>query len=201
MLERFLRKYLDRVTYPLVRALAAAGVSPVVVSVAGVVFAACAASLIVAGRTWPAGVLVVLSGLCDALDGTLARRAGRASVRGAFLDSTLDRIGETVLLLAFVWRFAYGRPVVALLAASLLAASMLFSYMRARAESLGLSGSAGFAARPERVVLLTVVSTFPSLALPAFSVALVVVVLSAIQRFNGVRAETARPPVGNERDG
>ena len=104
---------------------------------------------------------LLISGLLDVLDGDVARRGGTASAFGAFLDSTLDRLGEAALFsgiaIYFVTTAGQRWPILGL-GVSLLAlsGSFLVSYARARAEGLGLDCAVGIAQRPERIVGLGV---------------------------------------------
>ncbi len=116
-----------------------------------------AAALVVGDRLVLAGVVFVVGSLLDMLDGTLARLAQKVSPFGAFLDSTLDRASEGIVLAAIAYRMAeQGRPVDAALVVVALLGSLLVSYTRARAEALGLECKVGFMSRPERVVLLSI---------------------------------------------
>lgn len=116
-----------------------------------------AAALVVDDRLVLAGVVFVVGSLLDMLDGTLARLAQKVSPFGAFLDSTLDRASEGIVLAAIAYRLAeQGRPVDAALVVVALLGSLLVSYTRARAEALGLECKVGFMSRPERVVLLSI---------------------------------------------
>jgi len=91
------------------------------------------------------------------LDGSLARLSAMVTPFGAFLDSTLDRASEGVILAAVCYRFAVeGHAVDAALVVLALLGSLLVSYTRARAEALGVSAKVGIMSRPERVVLLAV---------------------------------------------
>jgi CDP-diacylglycerol--glycerol-3-phosphate 3-phosphatidyltransferase len=110
------------------------------------------------GSLLAGGIFLLLAGLCDVLDGDLARRLNRASRFGAFIDSTLDRVSEFVLfggVLMYVVRrpndYPLYEPVVVLLA---LMGSVLTSYARARAEGLGIECKVGVMERPERLGLL-----------------------------------------------
>lgn len=104
------------------------------------------------------GLLLLLSGLCDALDGKMARASGRATAFGAFYDSTLDRVGESALFLGIALFFVSGgvpeelAPAGAAAAIAALATGLLVSYTRARAEGLGLECKVGVVQRAERVV-------------------------------------------------
>jgi CDP-diacylglycerol---glycerol-3-phosphate 3-phosphatidyltransferase len=108
-------------------------------------------------RHWVLASLVfVVAGLVDSLDGTLARYQGRSSDFGAFLDSTLDRLAEGVIIGAIGLTFAQDGLDWALVACFVaLTASFLVSYARARAEGLGIAGSSGgLMGRPERLVIV-----------------------------------------------
>src|SRR5439155_64481 len=112
------------------------------------------------GWTRWGGVLLLLSGLCDMVDGRVARRGGMVTTFGAFYDSTLDRVGEAALFSGTAIYFLRGgvppgRVTLAVVACIVaLTASLLVSYTRARAEGLGLSVKVGIAQRAERVLLL-----------------------------------------------
>jgi phosphatidylglycerophosphate synthase len=98
------------------------------------------------------GYLLLLGGLFDILDGHVARRAGQATRRGAFLDSTLDRYADMLVLIGLA--IAYRESWVALPALATLVGTVATSYTRARAEGLGLSCRSGLMQRPERVVII-----------------------------------------------
>lgn len=102
-----------------------------------------------------AGVFVVGS-ILDILDGALARAGGKSTPFGAFFDSTTDRVGEGAMLAAIAFVFARaGNDVAALFTVLAVAGSFLVSYVRARAEALGLRGDVGLGSRAERVVVIT----------------------------------------------
>jgi CDP-diacylglycerol--glycerol-3-phosphate 3-phosphatidyltransferase len=117
----------------------------------------CAAAGLAVARLWVLASLVFFAaGLVDSLDGLLARHQGRVTAFGAFLDSTLDRLAEGVILGAIGLTFAADGNEWALAACFVaLTASFLVSYARARAEGLGISAaSAGLMGRPERLVIV-----------------------------------------------
>ena len=117
----------------------------------------CAAAVLTLERLWVIASLVfIASGLVDSLDGLVARHQGRVTAFGAFLDSTLDRLAEGVILGAIGITFAQDDLDWALGAAFVaLTASFLVSYARARAEGLGIPGSSGgLMGRPERLVIV-----------------------------------------------
>ena len=147
----------QRVLRPFARRLSAWGVTPNQVSLSGFALNVVAAVLIVGDQLLPAGIVWLLAGAFDMLDGTLARTCGLSGAFGAFLDSTLDRLSEGVVLAAACYHFAaIGQPVDAGLAALALVGSLTVSYARARAESLGATCTTGLLTRSERVLLIGV---------------------------------------------
>jgi CDP-diacylglycerol--glycerol-3-phosphate 3-phosphatidyltransferase len=116
------------------------------------------------GRVRLGGLLLLLSGVCDTLDGKVARSSGRVTSFGAFYDSTLDRLGEAALFAGIALYFASGGvpdalvPIAVVAAVAALVAGLMVSYTRARAEGLGLECKVGFAQRAERILALGVPS-------------------------------------------
>jgi CDP-diacylglycerol--glycerol-3-phosphate 3-phosphatidyltransferase len=105
---------------------------------------------------WVAATVFVLGSLLDILDGALARAGGKTTPFGAFLDSTTDRISEGFMLTAIAYILAtQDHPVFVAVAMAAMAGSILVSYTRARAETLGLRGDVGIGSRAERVVVIT----------------------------------------------
>jgi CDP-diacylglycerol--glycerol-3-phosphate 3-phosphatidyltransferase len=113
------------------------------------------------GNVIAGGILVLVSGYFDILDGALARRTNQATRFGAVLDSTLDRFSEAVVLLGITALFLTGRPQwisnewAVLLVSTTLIGSLLVSYIRARAETQGINCEVGIFTRAERVIVLT----------------------------------------------
>jgi phosphatidylglycerophosphate synthase len=142
---------------PLLSTLHRLGVTPNQITVVGTILNAGVAVLIIADHLVWAGVLVLVAGICDMLDGSLARMAKLSTPFGAFFDSTLDRISEGMVLAAICYVFAAkGQSVDAALAALALLGSLMVSYTRARAESLGLECKVGIMSRPERIILVAI---------------------------------------------
>jgi CDP-diacylglycerol--glycerol-3-phosphate 3-phosphatidyltransferase len=141
-----------------------------------------------------AAAVFLVGSIIDILDGALARSRGQATIFGAFIDSTTDRISEGAILCATTLVFArHGDtwPVAAVFVA--LVSSFLVSYTRARAEALGLDGKAGLMGRAERVVLLAaILAAAPWGALP-YGIALLAVLASATvaQRIFSVHRQLA----------
>lgn len=175
--------------------LARTGVSPNSVTWFGFLLTIVAALLITLGYFPASGVMVLAAGLCDSLDGALARRTGRVSRFGAVLDSTLDRASEGLLLLAilvFYVAHASERPVIAaLLVGFSLIGSYLVSYIRARAEGMGLSCEVGLSTRTERVVVM-VLGLILSQVMIALAVIAVLSLFTTGQRLIHVWRETKK---------
>lgn len=151
-----LRATARRVATPVALLLGRAGLTPNALTLLG--FAGtCLAALAAASGTWFwAGLLLGFFSLFDLLDGALARATGKLSSFGAFLDSTLDRTGESLVLAGVALGFVFvdfPAGVVAALAALVFAP--LVTYTRARAEALGVQGEVGLATRPARTLLLS----------------------------------------------
>ena len=127
--------------------------TPSAISWLGFVLALGAAVLVIIGYPFAAGFVVLLAGFFDILDGALARRIGQATPFGAVLDSTLDRLSEAVLLVAILVAFGGTLSLVLLVFFTLLG-SLLVSYIKARAEAVGLECQVGLFTRAERVVVL-----------------------------------------------
>jgi CDP-diacylglycerol---glycerol-3-phosphate 3-phosphatidyltransferase len=152
-----LRARLRGFAVPLALALGRLGLTPnslTLIGFAGTCLAAMAAAL----QLWlAAGVLVLVFGIFDLFDGALARATGKTSKLGAFLDSTLDRTGENLVLAGVAYgSAAAGFPLGSGLAALALALASVVTYARAKAEVIGLHGEVGIAPRPERLVVLAI---------------------------------------------
>ncbi len=184
---------------PVVSLLASFGVSPLLVSLFGLVLSGWGAVVVAKGSLLAGGIFLLLAGLCDVLDGDLARRLNRVSRFGAFIDSTLDRVSEFVLfggVLMYVVRrpndYPLYEPVVVLLA---LMGSVLTSYARARAEGLGIECKVGIMERPERLGLLALGLILGHRFLMAVMLLLAVTSLfTVVQRILHVHRASARSP-------
>jgi|TARA_B100000315_G_scaffold210777_1_gene207240 CDP-diacylglycerol--glycerol-3-phosphate 3-phosphatidyltransferase len=142
-------------TEPVVRLLARTSITPNIITWFGLALAVGAAVLITTGHLLVAGLVVLLAGFFDLLDGALARYTNRATRFGAVLDSTLDRLSEGVLLLGVMSLYAKEVETIGiLLAGTALLASMSVSYVRARAEAMGIECLVGLFTRAGRVVVL-----------------------------------------------
>lgn len=167
---RRLRSVVARVVDPVADALLRAGVSPDAVTVVGTIGVVVAALVLLPLGHLVAGPLVItVFALTDLLDGTMARRSGRVSPWGAFLDSTLDRFGDGAIFAGLVVYLA-GRGDDAVGAALALAALVLGSivpYARARAEGLGMRADVGIAERADRLLAVLLSTFLVGLGVPA----------------------------------
>ena len=144
-------------TEPVVRLLARTSITPNAITWFGLALAVGAAVLITTGQLLVAGLVVLLAGFFDLLDGALARRTDRVTRFGAVLDSTLDRLSEGALLLGIMVFYAREADTIGvLLAGAALLASMSVSYVRARAEAMGFECQVGLFTRAGRVIVLVV---------------------------------------------
>ena len=152
--RRIVSAYLE---IPVARGLAYLGLSPNAVTTFGLLIAGVAAYLVSVGYLWAGGVALLVSGLLDLFDGALARITSRVSPFGALLDSFVDRASEAAVLLGLLV-FYLSRSSVegAILVYLALVGSVLVSYLRARAEGLGIECRVGVMTRPERVAVLGV---------------------------------------------
>lgn len=153
----------------------------------GVLMSGAAAVAIANGALRGGLLLLALTAIPDVLDGAVAKASGTASPRGAFFDSTMDRVADAMLLGGVAWYLQSTQPGhVALLAMAVLGASLLISYERAKAEALGFDARGGLMERAERLVLLGFALLFDSLLVPVLWLMLVLTVFTAAQRFHKV---------------
>ncbi|TDI93426.1 MAG: CDP-alcohol phosphatidyltransferase family protein [Chloroflexi bacterium] len=170
---------------PAVSLLVALKFTPTAATLVGLIIAGVAAYFVSQGDFLVGGALVLVSSAFDLLDGGIARSTGRVSKRGALVDSVFDRVAEVVVLLGLAVYFLSGpdsSQTGVLLAFVAVAGSLMVSYVRARAEGLGVTGTAGFLTRPERVVI-TVVSLMAGYPMIALWILGVGTPLSAAWRF------------------
>lgn len=182
-LQKWIENRFLTLTQPLCNWLAGRRVNPNIVSFSGFLISAFSGMLYGAGYLFWGGIGILLAGTCDAVDGRLARQTGRDSSTGAFIDSTLDRFGEIFIFCGLAWHYA-GQPgtgrLMVLLTILALTGSLMVSYIRARAEGLGLSCKVGWMQRPERMVVLIVGSLAGALPVVGFAILNITIGLLAI---------------------
>lgn len=139
---------------PIAKLLVSLRIHPHALTGSGFVFSLIAANFFRLGQFLYGGILVILAGICDVLDGRLARETQKISRFGALMDSTLDRYSEVVIYMGLAFYFAPLRPYIVLLIILAITGSFMVSYTRARAEGLGIECKIGMMQRPERITFL-----------------------------------------------
>jgi CDP-diacylglycerol---glycerol-3-phosphate 3-phosphatidyltransferase len=211
MLNKFARALFTRLFTPVARALLRLGVTPDVVTLVGTLGVSLGALVFFPrGQLFVGTMVIVAFVFSDMIDGTMARLSGRSSAWGAYLDSTLDRIGDAAVFGGLVLYYAgTGRhqghsQLGVALALTCLVLGSLTSYARARAEGIGLRADVGIAERSDRLVAILLTTGFVGIGVPG-QVMLVVLALLAlaslttvVQRMLYVRkqalARDTRPP-------
>jgi len=159
------------------------GITPNMISLVGLAGNLLAAYLVTQEALLAAGVVYLVFSALDFVDGAVARATGMVSKFGAVFDAVLDRASEAIVLVACAWYFAdRGEQVQAAVAYAGLFGSIAVSYMRARAETNGLSMREGLFRRQERVVLLGLGLVFNGLTIAIWVLA-ALANLTAVQRF------------------
>jgi archaetidylinositol phosphate synthase len=183
-----LRGSLGDVLASMGRAASKAVPSPTFWTVVGLLFAFLAFLFYGGHHSFLAGLLLAVSGFFDVLDGAVARATGRTSQRGAFLDSTLDRVSEVVVFLGILVG-GYTSPFLVMLALSL---SLLVSYTRAKGDALGVSlAGKGVGERSERLLVLIVASLLGIVGIGVLLIALLALI-TFVQRVVAVSRALAR---------
>jgi len=153
--EQVLRQAASTIVSPFVRAAAKLHISPNALTLTGLVISLVSAVIVGSGYLLAGGLVMLFSGLFDMIDGALARSTGKTTKFGALMDSVSDRVSEAALLCALLVMYTLrGSTPGAFLAAAALVGSFLTSYIRARAEGLGLECRVGMFTRAERVIVL-----------------------------------------------
>lgn len=205
MLNKFARPVATIIFTPLARLLLRLGVSPDAVTVIGTLGVAFGALYFYPlGELWWGTLFITAFVFTDLLDGTMARMSGRTSSWGAFLDSTLDRVGDAAVFGGLILYFT-GRgddDLTAALALACLILGFIVSYARARAEGLGYTCDVGIAERADRLVATLVTTGFCGLFLPMWVLTVVLALLAiaslvtVFQRILTVRAQALATTAG-----
>ncbi|MBT6371372.1 MAG: CDP-alcohol phosphatidyltransferase family protein [Acidimicrobiaceae bacterium] len=184
MLDGNWRTVVDRGLTPIGQSLQRTGISADVVTVIGIVMASGASVAIGMGNLRLGFMLLVLTGVPDALDGAVAKAAGTASSRGAYFDSVADRLTDALLFGGVAWHLATVRTDrMMMLPVAIMATAMFISYQRAKAESLGYDAKGGLMERAERFIVLAFGLLFFEILVPVLWVMLVLSLITAVQRF------------------
>ena len=197
MFDGHWRTPVDRGLAPIGASLRRAGVSADTITVAGILMASAAAFAIGSGHLRLGLLLLILTGIPDALDGAVAKASGTSSARGAFFDSVSDRLTDALLFGGVAWYLASTEPGrIMMLPVALGSAAMLVSYQRAKAESLGFVAKGGLMERAERFIALGFGLLFSNLLIPVLWVMFALTTFTAIQRFVKVwRQASGKQPI------
>ena len=159
-----------RLTAPTAKILSRTGVTPNTLTVMGFLVSVAAGVLIAKEYFMVGGLVVLFAGAFDLLDGPVARATGKTTKFGGFLDSTLDRLSEAAVLAGILAYYAFNRGTwESLLAFGCFVGSVMVSYLRARAEGLGIRCEVGIFTRAERVIVMSIgliVGQWVDLAIP-----------------------------------
>jgi len=160
----------EKVT-PFIRILNKINVSPNLLTISGLIFIIVGSVFIVFENYLLAALFLFIGNICDALDGTLARKYKKTSKFGAFLDSVVDRLSDAfpIMAIAILYRGNILELSIAILA---LIFSFMVSYTRARAEGLGIECKVGILERPERSIIMIIFTLF---AMPLIAVILIAI--------------------------
>jgi len=154
-LEKLRRKLASAIAGPVVKLIAKTGITPDMLTWFGFIVVLSGAALAGAGFNIAGGLVILAGAACDMFDGALARHTGKTSRFGAVLDSTLDRASEGAVLIALAYLMASHESLLGVtLAAVVMLFSFLVSYIRSRAEGIGLELKDGLFTRSERVIVL-----------------------------------------------
>ncbi|MCD6358526.1 MAG: CDP-alcohol phosphatidyltransferase family protein [Dehalococcoidia bacterium] len=179
----------QRITVPVIAFISKSGVTPNTLTIIGFLITLAAAALVGTGHLFVGGIVILIAGLFDMLDGALARARKQESFWGSFLDSTLDRLSEAALLLGLLtFCLQQGLTLETVLTYIVFAGSMMVSYVRSKAESLGLKCTVGWFTRPERVIVLALGLLFNQILI-LLGILLVFTWITVIQRIAHVRQQ------------
>ena len=174
--------------YPVVNILNKINVSPNLLTVSGVIFVAVGSYFMYLENFLLSALFLAIGNLCDALDGTLARKFGKTSLFGAFLDSVIDRVSDFLPLIALALVYK-NENIYLLIILVAIAGSFMVSYTRARGEGLGIKCSIGVLERAERSILLIL---FTFLQIPMLAVIIITIgsIITTLQRIYCVYKNT-----------
>lgn len=203
MLNKYARAFFSAIFRPIAQLLLRLGISPDVVTIVGTVGVAFGALWFYPRGDFLVGTLfITVFVFSDMLDGNMARLSGRSSTWGAYLDSTLDRVGDAAIFGGLVLYYA-GKGdnfLMACLALACLVLGSVVSYAKARAEGLGMQANVGIAERADRLVAVLVTTGLVGWFLPEIVLTVVLTLLAAasfitvVQRMLMVRGQALAKP-------
>jgi CDP-diacylglycerol--glycerol-3-phosphate 3-phosphatidyltransferase len=184
MFDKRCRAGVERSLRPVGSGLKKAGITADQLTVLGLVLSAACAVTVANGWLFLGWCLLAASAVPDVLDGAVAKASGTASPRGAFFDSVVDRVSDTLVLGGLAWYLASTHSAhTAILPLAIVGASNLVSYERARAESLGFTARGGLMERAERMIAIGLGLLFSVVMIPLLWVMLALTLFTAVQRF------------------
>lgn len=185
MLSEKFSHFLDKPLAPLAKAFP---VNPNIITFIGMIITS-SSGFVIPFNLFLGGVIILAGGFFDLIDGIIARANRRTTKFGALFDSTLDRIADGFIFLGIIWYFSnISDDIALLLTVVCMIASFLISYVRSRAEGLGVSCNVGIIERPERLIFLA----FGCLTTLLFPILLILTILSwitVIQRILHVKKQ------------
>lgn len=194
MLDGRFRGQIETWMKPVGMSVKRAGIPADTITCVGLAMSVACAVAIATGSLTLGFLLLILTGIPDTLDGAVAKASGTSSQRGAFFDSVSDRVTDALVFGGIAWHFsATTNGLLPVLAFAAFVTAVLPSYIRAKAEALGLKGGGGLVERAERFVILALGLLFPSLLVASLFVMIALNLLTAAQRFRHVWREAAQP--------
>ena len=162
MLDQYGRKFSEKLTAPIGTVLNKLGISADMLTIVGLLVAIATGVAVATGHHLIAGIGVLVAGIPDLHDGSIARASGKVNSRGQFLDSLCDRLSDAALFTGAVWFYghAQNQAFLAALSALALTVSLLISYARALAAAIGFQIKGGIMERAERLIVFGVSLTF-----------------------------------------
>ena len=199
MITEWGRRNLKVILEPIAGVFRALHITPNVITLLGFLLNVLAAYLIIIDQVFWGGVVFLIAAGADAIDGTLARQIGIRNKFGAFWDSTLDRLSESIIIMALAYQYAVQANATAVMIAFLaLIASFLVSYTRARGEGIGINVKVGVGTRVERFIIMAVSLIFsifyPPLPLIGLTLIALLAGITVVQRMGVVYKFTHEHP-------
>jgi CDP-diacylglycerol---glycerol-3-phosphate 3-phosphatidyltransferase len=205
MLTRTVGRYLSWPIGKLAAIIAATGIPPNVITWSGLVLNLWASVCFAAGKFVAAAGFMILAGLCDLLDGPVARKQNRVSKFGGFLESILDRYADLMLFLGLLVYFVrVNRFSYAIVTGVAMAGAVMVSYAKARADSLVPAENVGFWERPERLVLMIVGGLVNQIGLALWILAIgpnITVVHRILHTWSRTEGKLRKPALADEQSG
>jgi len=175
MFQATVRKWSGYALQPIAKAIASVGISANTLTIIGLIFGIGAGVCIALGRLKLAGVLILIGGSFDMIDGAVARASNKNTPFGALLDSVVDRYSEGIVFIGLAIYCSKSSMIDGLILTCLgLISSFLVSYVRARAEGLQIECKVGLMQRPERVILLAIAVLFRNFSIVNISILILV---------------------------